>query len=194
MFFLSKSSVFIQDSKKKNPGKKTIFILSKSSVYLGFKEKSGQENMKFTSVFILSKSSVQRKNVGKKIWNLQPCLFWASQVFKEKNLGKKIWNLQPCLFSHPLMPVRIDMTTHNSFFLKRKRRNEIYENPCKLSFYPNFLWCKRCIYLSPCMLSNFARFFLLSANFFFFKIYFFEKFFQEYHHSVKQIGCRSGPT
>ena len=38
-FILSKSSVFIQDSEKK----------------------SGQENIKFTTLFILSKSSVQRK-------------------------------------------------------------------------------------------------------------------------------------
>ena len=33
--------------------------------------------------------------------------------------------------------------------------------------------------------------FLMSADFF--KINFFEKFFQEYHQNVKQIGSRSGP-
>ena len=34
----------------------------------------------------------------------------------------------------------------------------------------------------------------LSSADFFFKINFFEKFFQEYHQSVKQFGSRSGPT
>ena len=42
------------------------------------------------------------------------------------------------------------------------------------------------------MLSNFADF-LLSVLIFF-KIHFFEKFFQEYHQSVKQLGTRPGPT
>ena len=45
------------------------------------------------------------------------------------------------------------------------------------------------IYLS---LGQFCMLFLSSADFF--KINFFEKFFHEYHQSVKQFGSRSGPT
>ena len=46
--------------------------------------------------------------------------------------------------------------------------------------------------LTLCLLGNFAAF-LLSAEFFF-KINFFDKFFQEYHQSVKQYGSSSDPT
>ena len=46
--------------------------------------------------------------------------------------------------------------------------------------------------LNLCMLGNFSCF--CCRLLIFFKINFFEKFFQEYHLSVKQIGSRSGPT
>ena len=39
-----------------------------------------------------------------------------------------------------------------------------------------------------------GKFFMLFCRLIFFKINFFEKFFQEYHLSVKQIGSRLGPT
>ena len=42
-----------------------------------------------------------------------------------------------------------------------------------------------------CLLGNFDFFFCLLI---FFKINFFEKFFQDYHQSIKQFGSRSGPT
>ena len=43
------------------------------------------------------------------------------------------------------------------------------------------------------MLGNFACFFVL-CGFFFFKLTFFKKTFQEYHQCIKQFGSRSGPT
>ena len=46
--------------------------------------------------------------------------------------------------------------------------------------------------LTLCLLGNFAWFCV--ACWFFFKINFFEKFFQEYLRSGKQFGSRSGPT
>ena len=45
--------------------------------------------------------------------------------------------------------------------------------------------------LNICMLGNLSCF---TVCWFFFKIIFFENFFQEYHQSVKQFGSRSGPT
>ena len=45
-------------------------------------------------------------------------------------------------------------------------------------------------YLTLCPLGNLSCFFVVC--WFFFKINFFEKFFQQYHLSVKQIGSRSG--
>ena len=45
-----------------------------------------------------------------------------------------------------------------------------------------------------CLLYNFACFFFLTSDKFFFKITIFTKFFQEYYQSVKQFGSRSGPT
>ena len=42
-----------------------------------------------------------------------------------------------------------------------------------------------------CLLGNFASFFIVC--WYFFKINFWEKFFQEYHQSVKKFGSRSGP-
>ena len=47
-------------------------------------------------------------------------------------------------------------------------------------------------YESPCMLGNFHDFFCRLLTFY--KINFFEKFFQEYNQSVKQLASRSGPT
>ena len=47
--------------------------------------------------------------------------------------------------------------------------------------------------LTFCLLGNFSLvFFCRLLNFF--KINFFEKFFQKYHQSVKQFGSRSSPT
>ena len=46
--------------------------------------------------------------------------------------------------------------------------------------------------LNLCILGNFACF--CCRLLIFFKINFFEKFFPEYHQSVKQFGSRSGPT
>ena len=48
-----------------------------------------------------------------------------------------------------------------------------------------------CLYWFFYQLGNFSWFFLVIC-WFFFKINFFEKFFQEYHQSVKQFGSRSG--
>ena len=47
-------------------------------------------------------------------------------------------------------------------------------------------------FLTLCTLGIFHA--LLSSADFFFEITFFEKFFQEYHLSVKYFGSRSGPT
>ena len=46
--------------------------------------------------------------------------------------------------------------------------------------------------LTLCILGNFSCFFC--CQLIIFKINFFEKFFQEYHQSVIQIGSRTGPT
>ena len=48
------------------------------------------------------------------------------------------------------------------------------------------------IKFTHCMVGNSASF-LSSADFFFFKINFFNKIFQEYHHTIKQFGSRLGP-
>ena len=48
-------------------------------------------------------------------------------------------------------------------------------------------------HLTLCMLGNFACFFVV-CGFFFPKISFFKKMFEEYHQSVKQFGYRSGLT
>ena len=46
--------------------------------------------------------------------------------------------------------------------------------------------------LTLCLLGNFVCFFLSSADFF--QNQLLEKFFQEYHQSIKEFGPRSGPT
>ena len=42
--------------------------------------------------------------------------------------------------------------------------------------------------LKLCLLGNFSCFFVVCRLLIFFKINFFEKFFREYHQSVKQLG------
>ena len=49
------------------------------------------------------------------------------------------------------------------------------------------------VLLTLCMLGNFACFFVVCGFFFFFKLTFSKKIFQEHHQGVKQIGSRSGP-
>ena len=52
-----------------------------------------------------------------------------------------------------------------------------------------------CVFSNPLRALHSGKFFMLFCRLqIFFKIIFFEKFFQEYHLSVKQIGSRSGPT
>ena len=46
-------------------------------------------------------------------------------------------------------------------------------------------------FLTLCLLSNFASFFVICG---FFLINFYKKIFEKYHQCVKQFGSRSGPT
>ena len=61
--------------------------------------------------------------------------------------------------------------------------------PRKFAFFPFLILFKRIesIDMTPCVISFLVHTYLLSADFFFRKI------FQEYHLSVKQFGYRSGP-
>ena len=55
-----------------------------------------------------------------------------------------------------------------------------------------FIWNRKQLALTLCMLGNFSCFFCRLLIFF--KINFFEKLFQEHYQSVKQFGSRPGPT
>ena len=65
-------------------------------------------------------------------------------------------------------------------------------DPDEMPHVATFHLCLHILSVSSFLMGNFAYFFCRLLIFF--KINFFEKFFRDYHQSVKQFGFRSGPT